>query len=310
MKETNPLAIIDKVVTENNLARRIGKLRYPFLHTLSRLGSSRWEDEIRQINILAHEIFAPGESLGPIDDLVKWQKASPKSWLVCRMNNEIVGYVHVEPLSSIRGDAIREGVSHEGEIQSRDILRPKELRNSDYIHIGSIVGKSSLDQKVQPKVAIQLLAGIVNRILDLTPPGKDGAYHILAVDYPDAKGKHHARRLFACYGFEHQAKWRTAEDPPNDVYILDLNKSPNPASRKLLDAVIVRRGKHRLESSKRRKKILRVLAVTLAVIAVVILLVTEGWLQTTIVGALALVSAIISLFRYADDEIAQLRKRL
>ncbi len=63
---------IDKIFKENSFARRIRKLGYPFLSKLSNdnlvLG-----DQLRKINILAHDAYSPGDSLMPIDQLVEWQ---------------------------------------------------------------------------------------------------------------------------------------------------------------------------------------------------------------------------------------------
>jgi len=81
-------------------------------------------------------------------------------------------------------------------------------------------------------------------------------HRVLAVDYPDANGEHHARQLFKRYSFNHTQGELTAEKPPNPVYVLDLNDSPTPDRLELEQAVLAIRARYRYRKKRRRRTVL------------------------------------------------------
>lgn len=255
MKTKTAYEIIEQTFKENGFGRKIKNLDYPFLRRLSK-APMVLSDELRILNVLANSVYSPGESLQPIDKLMEWHQLSPGSWLVCEIDGEIVGNIHVEPLTRKKGDALRDGLSHEGEIGYADIPHEKLLREGDYIHIGSIVSKYVNVQPPNLKVATCLLAGLADRVMQLWQIQPDRAHHIIAVDYKcEVDNKYHARKLFKMFGFEHKEDWVTSEGDP--VYILDLNSNPNPSLRALESAVLARMEVYRLERRRQRSKIIR-----------------------------------------------------
>jgi hypothetical protein len=236
------LEVLQREVAVGGLGRRIAALPYPFLRPLGAPGSRDWSEELRRISLLAHEAFGSGPSLGSIADLARWQVASPDSWLVCDHGGRIGGFVHVEPLAGSKARLILSGRAHEGDIGLADILPPRDLGSEDFIHIGSIVSSSSLNQRVRCRIAVRLVAGAMDRVLDLCTPDR-AVHRIVAVDYPDRDGGLHGVALLRRYGFEHQSTWVTSELPPRDVYVLDLKKAFSPALGRLMNAVLDRRGR-------------------------------------------------------------------
>lgn len=310
-RETCALEVIDKEFRENTLVSKFESLPHPFLRTLAK-NNAKWKNEIEQINCLAHMAFASGSSLGNSSELIKWQQASPESWLVCEMNGEICGYIHVEPLSAAKGDEIRYGASHEGEIEPEDILKRNNLTKDDYMHIGSIVSKPGLDYASRQEVATRLLAGIVERALELSSRGRSRVFRVIAVDYPDAEGKHHARRLFQRYGFEHQHNWITSENPPHDVYILDLRKTYSPALYKLLKAMLAHKAKYQLKRVKHHRMLLRTGSIALILTSIIFSIAfasTAGWLPAVLVAtSVSIMDSLCSLLKHADEEVKKLEQ--
>lgn len=288
----NVVAHLNQILKNNSTARRLKNLGYPFLFKLSRKHTQAWRDEIHQLNLLAHQAFEPGESLEEPEKVVEWQTASPDSWLIYKEDGVIRGFIHAEPLEGVVGDRIRQNTSHEGLISSNDIKKPKLLSSTDYIHIGSIISNASKSKR--QRVALTLLAGIVDRILDLYSPHQGGVHRVLAVDYPDANGEHHARQLFKRYGFNHTQGELTAEKPLNPVYVLDLNDSPTPDRLELEQAVLAIRARYRYRKKRRRRTVLFLIAILFLIIAAVSGY-NFGWIPAAASGSLSLISTLVGI---------------
>jgi hypothetical protein len=300
----NVIDFINEKIKDNGIARRVIKLDYPFLFHLPRSNCKKWSRELQEINQLAHNAFEQGESLLGIGDLKNWCKSSPKSWFVYKENHQIYGYIHVEPLSEIRGKAILSGISHEGEITKSDIPKVKKLCDQDFIHIGSIVSNPDLCKNNRPKVALALLAGIVDRVLNVQAKSK-GVHLVLAVDYPDVSGRHHARNLLRRYGFNHESGWVTSEVPQNDVYVLDLDLPMTKPARKLIEGVKACQAKNLIKKLKFRKKTLRYSGLIFLVIAL-IFLIESKLLPSSIIAGIGTLEMLISLLINFDNEIRKL----
>ncbi len=296
MKDNNILEVINRISAENMFFKQIEKLEYPFLRKLSRKPKIL-RNEIGYISALAHQAFSEGESLESDDIVVQWQKASPASWLVAEFEGRVCGYIHVEPIKGEIGDLIRTEKAHEGDITSEYILKDGTSEKEDYIHIGSIVSKRQSNTEKRNIVALKLLAGVADRVLDLMFMNNTPTQRVLAVDYPDSDGNHHAINLFKRYGFLHEHGEQTSERPPNDVYVLHLNKNETNSFYQLKEAVLAKR----LQFLLTRKNILNNKVVLVGMVAVTLIAVFL-LLGKPIIASITIIGSIASIVTYIKQK--------
>lgn len=302
MRNVNWIQVIFHNKKSQGFADKIRRLGYPFLQKLPKDSAPNYFQELIQVNDLCNIVYFPGDSQVPPDQLLEWQKASPDSWLVSKRNDEIVGYVHVEPLSATKGNAIRDGRSHEGLVTTKDILHSEQLGPDDYIHIGSIVNLTAIKTPLKKNITLQLLAGIADRINTLRSSSKGRVHYVLAVDYPDINGKHNVTNILLDLGFENQEGWRTASDGGYvyNVYILDLNKAPTQTRFDLTKAVVKRRNKYLFNRSKQRRTQLLTIAIIFAGITLIVFI-KIGWIPSIVTALVSLFSTAVSLLKDPDS---------
>lgn len=239
----NPLKVLQSVNKSNSyfdIELKKGK-KYPFLQKFTFDNYEAFNEEIYQVNMIANDVFSSADSLVDIDELKEWIKASPNSWLIYK-ESLVEGFIHVEVIKKSRAELIRKGISHEGEIESKDILDPLDATEDDYIHIGSLVNRNynGHDKKKQYYIALYLLLGLVEYIWKIIHIKESSPYKIIAVDYPDKSGNHNANALLRKYGFTNENGEKTSEG--DNIYLLDLKQiDNNQPLRYLLENIFIRR---------------------------------------------------------------------
>jgi len=227
------LEMINKIATAQNYKVEYTKIRYPFLRQINAENLEKYKKEISEISYLAQKTFSPGDSMVEDLQLIEWHKASPESWLLFEENDIIKGFIHVEILNKKTSEDIINGLLHEGEIKSTDILQIQEASRHDYVHIGSIISSMDENPKLRYKTSIHLLFGLVERILDIILNTE--VTNLFTTSYPDWKGNRNAIPILKKMGFEFYGK-KTIEGDP--VFELNLASKKNQFLLELFNKVI------------------------------------------------------------------------
>ena len=212
------IKLYEFIEINTRLCRKIKQIKYPFLIELSDIKDIKLKAAyITQINEIARNVYVNDEcmSIMSLNLLTRIINKLPSSWGVYIVNNEVLGYIHVQVISQKNKDAFVKGDIDENDLKP---CLSKDNRNK-VIHIGSVATLNPT-QIFYSNLPIILIAGVIDKVIALRE-NNPMLSKVIACDFPDKHGVHHFTRIFKKYGFEKIGKTINNDD----IYQINLDST-------------------------------------------------------------------------------------
>ena len=207
-------------ISSQLIYKTISKLRYPFLTNMPDQ-DDLYNSYLIQIDSIARRAFGDEErpnALMSYQHLADLVSVTPRSWKIHVKNEQVMGFIHVQAITSSAGQKLLNGQIDENDFKLGDICPDDQIATDACIHIGSInsVYFPTFSKDLTP---MRLIAGIIDRIQELKKHQKS-LHIVVCTDFSDIHGVSHFGKLLPKYGFT-----QTSTTPSGDpVYMVDIEK--------------------------------------------------------------------------------------